>query len=173
MIDSAIMEKRSLEYGKKSIQYHLIFADRKTLEIAVHPDCSIVIKSPLNAEIPLIEKKIHKRARWIFKQIHFFQQFQPKTPERRYINGETHLYLGRQYRLKISQGQTNTIKLSRGFFIIHCKNEPMPEVIKQLMDQWYLNKALLHFNESLDRCWKKFQKLDSAKPLISVKRMKK
>ena len=49
----------------------------------------------------------------------------------------------------------------------------MPEVIKQLMDQWYLNKALLHFNESLDRCWKKFQKFDSAKPSISVKRMKK
>jgi len=173
MTDDKRIENRSLNYGKKCIHYRLLFLDRKTLEIAVHPDCSVVIKSPLNADISLIEQKIHKRARWIFKQILFFQQFQPRTPERSYVSGETHLYLGRQYRLKISCGQTNSVQLARGIFIIHSKKEPAPEVIKQLMDQWYLDKAVHHFNESLNHCWKNFQKFDMPKPSILVKRMKK
>jgi len=173
MTDDKTIENRSLNYGKKCINYHLFFSNRKTLEIAVLPDCSVVIKSPFNADISLIEQKIHKRARWILKQIRFFQQFQPRTPERRYVNGETHLYLGKQYRLKISRAQTNMIKLARGFFIINCKKEPNPELIKQLMDEWYLGKALHHFNESLNRCWKNFQEFDIPKPSISMKRMKK
>ena len=34
------------------------------------------------------------------RQQRFFGQFKPRTPERPYVAGETHLYLGRQYRFR-------------------------------------------------------------------------
>ena len=51
--------------GGTVINYDLQFSDRKTLEIAVHPDGSVVIKAPLVAAPGDIEAKIRKRSRWI------------------------------------------------------------------------------------------------------------
>ena len=108
--------RHSVVYGQKTINYSLLFCDRKTMEIAVHPDSTVVVKAPVQSDISLIEEKIIKRARWIIRQLNYFKQFDPKTPERCYVNGETHLYLGRQYRLKLLEGAENSVKLSRGCF---------------------------------------------------------
>lgn len=81
------------------------------------PDSTVIVKAPVQSDIALIEKKIIKRARWILKAQNYFKQFNPKTPDRCYVNGETHLYLGKQYRLKLAEGMENSVKLSRGFFI--------------------------------------------------------
>lgn len=160
-------------YGSKSIAYELIRADRKTLGIEVYPDRTVVVKAPMQSDFALIEKKIVKRARWINRQLNYFKQFDPRMPERCYVTGETHLYLGRQYRLKTAQGINSSIKLSRGFFYVTCRDEPTPDVVRKLLQQWYLDKAQLQFAESLDRCWEKFKGYGIDKPKISVKRMKK
>ncbi len=166
-------DKHSIVYGRKAIDYCLLYCDRKTMEIAVHPDSTVIVKAPTESDILLIEKKIIKRARWIIRQLNYFKQFTPKTPERCYVNGETHLYLGRQYRLKITKESTNSVKLSRGFFHITCGNGSTAEEVKKLLDQWYLEKAQLQFKESVDRCWEKFNGFGVEKPNISIKRMRK
>src|SRR4051812_24600401 len=96
--------RHAVRYGKEDIIFTLIYATRKTLEIAVHPDCSVIAKAPLGSKVEEVKKKIFKRAAWIRRQLRYFHQFNPRTPNRNYIGGETHLYLGRQYRLKIASG---------------------------------------------------------------------
>lgn len=173
MIEELNSDKRSVVYGRKTFDYSLFFSKRKTMEIAVHPDSTIIVKAPVGSDISLIEKKIIKRARWIFRQLNYFKQFTPKTPERCYVNGETHLYLGKQYRLKITQGNGNSVKLYRGFFQITCRDEPTPEIAKRLLNKWYIEKATLQFNNSMERCWPKFKRFAFNKPTISIKRMQK
>ncbi|TLU84919.1 MAG: M48 family metallopeptidase [Chlorobium sp.] len=143
------------------------------MEVAVHPDCSVVVKVPTGSNMVLIETKINKRARWILQQQSYFSQFTPKTPERSYVNGETHLYLGKHYRLKIAQGDENSVKLSRGFFHVTLRDEPNPERAKKLLSKWYVGKASLQFNESLERCWPRFTRFALPKPAITIKRMQK
>ena len=41
---------RTLAYAGESIPFHLSYSKRKTLEIAVHPDCSVVVKAPLGED---------------------------------------------------------------------------------------------------------------------------
>jgi predicted metal-dependent hydrolase len=161
----------SFVYGNNAIDYTLLYCERKSMEIAVHPDCSVVVKAPTGSDIVLIKKKISKRARWILQQQNYFRQFTPKTPERCYVNGETHLYLGKHYRLKIVQGDENCVKLSRGFFHVTLRDEPNPERAKKLLSKWYVAKASLQFNESLDRCWPRFTRFALPKPAITIKRM--
>lgn len=165
--------KHSVEYGQKTIEFSLHYCDRKTMEIAVHPDSSLIVKAPIQTDLTLIEKRVVRRARWILKQQKYFNQFNPKTTPRYYINGETHLYLGKQYRLKIAQGSENSIKLTRGFFLVTCRSEPAPDVVKKIMQKWYAEKAKLLYAESMDRCWKKFDSFGFERPKISVKRMQK
>lgn len=174
MMDAATHSgKRSIVYGCKVIDYSLFFCKRKTMEIAVHPDSSVIVKAPIGADISLVEKKLNKRARWILRQLDYFSQFNPKTPGRCYVNGETHLYLGKQYRLRLAEGSANAVKLTRGFFHIATTDTPNPEVAKKLLNKWYLEKAQVQFKESIDRCWLKFDNSDFAKPTMTIKRMQK
>ena len=157
--------QRSVVYGRKTINFSLLYCDRKTMEIAVHPDAAIVVKAPVHSDITLIEKKVIKRSRWILRQLNYFKQFDPKTPDRCYVNGETHLYLGRQYRLKLKEGAENSVKLYRGFFYVTCSNEATPAAVKKLLNNWYLKKAQIQFAESMDRCWQKLGGLVPAKTI--------
>lgn len=165
--------KHSVIYGRKTIDFSLLYCDRKTMEISVLPDGTVIVKAPVQSDITLIERKIIKRSRWIIRQLNYFKQFNPKTPERFYVNGETHLYLGKQYRLKLVKGTENSVKLSRGFFHITCRSDPTPTVAKKLLDQWYAEKAKLQFVESMERCWKKFNGLSIGQPKLSIMRMQK
>src|SRR5690554_3479396 len=166
-------KKHSIIYGEKTICFTLLFSDRKTMEISVHPDKSIIVKVPKQSDITIIEEKITKKARWVLKQLNYFKQFNPKTPPRSYVNGETHLYLGRQYRLKFLKGDKNSVKLSHGFFHITCRNEPTPNAAKKLLNQWYSEKAQLQFTKSLVHCWQNFKHLEIEKPKLSIKQMQK
>ncbi len=173
MIEATECPEHSFVYGRNAIDYNLFYCERRSMEIAVHPDCTVVVKAPAGSGISLIEKKIIKRARWILQQQNYFRQFTPKTPDRCYVNGETHLYLGKQYRLKIAQGDENSVKLSRGFFHITLREEPNPERAKKLLSKWYSEKASRQFNDSLERCWPRFTRFAFPKPTISIMRMQK
>lgn len=162
----------SITYGQQIITCKLICCRRKTLTISVHPDCSVIVRAPIDADPDVIHEKVVRRTRWIVKHINYFKQFKPATPARCYINGETHLYMGRQYRLKVAKGSENNVKLSRGFLHVTCRHEPTPEKTKKMLDQWYREKAQLQFAESLERCWLKFKKGELSQPRLVIRRMR-
>lgn len=162
----------TVQYGSRIIHYTLHHVKRKTMEIAVHPDGTVVVRAPLSADKDSIEKRLRKRARWITKQLNFFDKFNPRTPERRYIGGETHYYLGRQYRLKIIKAKKPDVKLTRGFFRVSVNGKKDTERIRHLMDDWYTEKAIIYFNKRLDELWLRFAKSEYEKPVLRVKRMK-
>ena len=161
-------------FGKTTISYKLFFANRRTMEIAVHPDKTVVVKAPEGTAYDTIKKRMLKRAGWIIRQLDFFRKFDPRTPKRFYVGGESHLYLGRRYRLKIHRNQVqNEVKLTRGFFQVFVKERGTPKQVRQLMDSWYAEKAAKRFHESFNRCWQHFISTTDLKPLINIRIMKK
>lgn len=160
-------------YDKESIVFSLIYVSRKTLAIEVLPDSSVVVKAPIDTVIDDIRKRIVKRARWIIKQQHFFRQFEPRTPERQFVGGETHLYLGKQFRIRVCEGSKNVIKLARGYFQIELQQQYSNDAIRKLLLNWYAEKAKSKFYEVFEKCWPTFERLGHAKPGVQVKRMKK
>jgi predicted metal-dependent hydrolase len=167
------MSDYQLIWGARTIDFTLLYGDRKTMEIAVCPDSSVVVKAPLDSSMELIINKLTKRSRWIVRQMDYFGQFNPKTTVRSYVSGETHLYLGRQYRLKLLQGMENSVRLTRGFFYVTTRAEPTPEMARKLLEVWYLEKAREQFSKSLDRCWLKLKDYAVARPHVSIRRMQK
>lgn len=160
-------------WGGRTIDYTLLYCERKTMEIAVCPDSSVVVKAPLDTSIALVEKKLTKRARWIVRQMSYFGQFNPKTPVRCYVSGETHLYLGRQFRLKLVQGSENRVQLTRGHFYVTTRDVSNSEMTRKLLEAWYLEKGREQFSNSLDRCWLKLKDYAVARPHLSIRRMQK
>ena len=162
---------RALTYAGESIPFYLRRSKRKSLEIAVHPDGSVVVKAPQGIDETLVEGFVYKRIRWIRRQLRYFAQFEPRTPKRRFVGGESHLYLGRQYRLKIRPAATDEILLKHGFFYIQAIDDE-PEHIAMLLEAWYRSKAAIHFPQVLDECWQHFSKKGAAKPSLKIRKMK-
>jgi len=65
-----------------AFRFKLFFVDRKTMEIAVHPDKTVIVKAPIGANYTTVEQKVRRRAGWIKRQLDFFRQFDPRTPRR-------------------------------------------------------------------------------------------
>lgn len=162
-----------IAFGKENIDFTFFYSNRKTLEIAVHPDQTVVIKAPPGISIEEIQKRVGRRAPWIMKQRAFFRQFDPRTPVRRYVGGETHLYLGRHYRLKIRKGNQDAVKLIKGFIEIQVQGFISSEKVRRLLKNWYKEKARHKFKECLDRCWPHVEKFSAVKPRLQIKHMQK
>ncbi len=163
-------EQHCLRFGGQEIRYEIIRRSRKTLEIAVEPDASVVVTAPLDAPQDAIEARLRKRAAWVTSQQRHFSQFLPRTPERRYIAGETHLYLGRQYRLKVIPHIQEGVKLLRGFLIVQTHRPNRPEVTRDLVEAWYKERARIKFQERIAICLNLFPNPEAFRPKCLIVR---
>jgi predicted metal-dependent hydrolase len=158
-----------VQYGDTTIEYILAYAPRKTLAISVAPDLSVIVTAPAEIEIEAIEAKVRQRAPWILRQQRELEQYLPATPPRQYISGETHRYLGRQYRLKIIQNQPDVVKLARGWLYVHTADTRDTAHIKYLVEAWYSKQALRVFHERLVAILPRFQHLGLRQPSLTIK----
>ena len=149
------MSKQKIQFGSKEIVFDLEYQERKSLGITVFPDRSVAVKAPLDVAIEKIQEKVRKRAPWILKQQSFFLSFEPLTPPRKYISGESHLYMGRQYRLKIYDSSKDTVKLKRGFLEVYAHDKAK---VKKLLFDWYKERADLKFPEIAEKWIVRFKK---------------
>lgn len=143
-------KQHCLVIGSQAIEYKIVRRQRKTLEIAVEPDASVIVAAPLDAKLDAIEIRLRKRASWIMRQQRYFAQFLPRTPERRFIAGETHLYLGRQYRLKVVLHTLEAVKFVRGFIVVQTHQPNRPDIIRKLVEAWYRERANIKFAERIE-----------------------
>jgi len=164
--------KGSLQYGTKEIVFTLAYQNRKSLGIKVHPDTTVHVLAPVDTNETDILKKVKAKAPWILKQVDHFNSFRPATPPRRFINGETHLYLGRQYRLRIIPDTVDVIKVYRGQVRIHSIN-PTTDGLEKQLQKWYRQRASFIFEEMLEEVLPKFKKYKIQKPALIIRKMSK
>lgn len=133
----------TIQFGKTQIDFRLEFSKRKSLGISVTPELKVLVKAPIDSSLEKIKDKIRKKAPWIIKQQSFFLSFHPKTPARKFVGGESHLYLGRQYRLKILHSKSESVKLKGQFIEVETSDKFK---VKQLVNDWYLKNAKIKFH---------------------------
>lgn len=157
-------KRHSVQYGEHRIDFTIVRRERATLEIAVEPDASVVVAAPQAAPLAAIEEKVRKRAAWIRRQQRYFIQFLPRTPDRQYVAGETHLYLGRQYRLKVVPHVQASVKLLRGFIVVQTHRPERAEVTRGLVEAWYRERSHAKFTERLEANLLRFPAPDDFRP---------
>lgn len=159
----------SIQFGQRTITYELARSARKTIRVQVHPDGAIRVIAPLLTSEEDIADTVKRKAPWIVKQLRFFEQFRPVTPPRQYRSGETHRYLGRQYRLKVIQGKP-TVQLVAGFIEVHVPNLAVHSIARML-DNWYRQRADTQFRRILAGVLPQFESYALPEPQLKIKQM--
>lgn len=141
---------QTLHYGSEQIDFNLQFSPRSRLSIVVEPNGNIAVKAPVDAELDAVHDQVRLKAGWIIRQRDRFAEFGPTMPPKQYRNGETHRYLGRQYRLRITSGKPSVKLIGRFFELVTPDKSDAGRVQKQL-DAWYRGHATNIFGECLQR----------------------
>lgn len=163
----------TVKYGTRDLSVIITRSRRKTLQIEVHPDMTIKVIAPENAEISQIEQRVIKRGRWILKQQAFFEQFLPGTPEREYVSGESHLYLGCKYLLKIRKSNKNIVKLIGGELIVFVKDIENKQSVKHSLTAWYYSHAKEKLEVAIKKYLTGYKQFNLQNPSLEIKRMPK
>lgn len=164
------MSRRNIQFGSATIAYVLRYSERKSLGITVTPEMEVVVTAPEGTAIEKIEAKLVKRAPWIIRNLSYFLAFHPKTPKRKYVSGETHLYLGRQYLLKIIAGEEEFVKLKGKYLLVSTTASARA---KPLLEAWYYEQAKNKLNAIALPLIEKFKKYNVVPTSIELRSMPK
>jgi hypothetical protein len=141
---------RSINYGRRRIEYAIKYGERKkTIGINILPTAQVIVLVPKYINECRIKEIIRKRARWIIEKQDYFKKMAQLHPEKELVSGDTILFLGRRYRIKVVKNRDNDkIKLGLIGRLMNIgagdksNDGQNREKIKSALIDWYKIKAL-------------------------------
>lgn len=91
---------------------------RKTVSIFVERDGSVSALVPSNLSDDEIENILKTKEYQIHRNLAQWLQLNERHVTREYVNGQSFLYLGRNYRLKLVDDKLGELKFSKGYFLL-------------------------------------------------------
>lgn len=134
-------EQHVVRFGSREIQYALKYGNHRDLVISVRPDLEVMVSAPRPATAAEIETRVKAKAPWILRQQLRYQDLHPLPVPRRFISGESHQYMGRQYRLRILTGSAEEVSLERPFLVVSVCGRRSDDDVRRLVQQWYRSRA--------------------------------
>lgn len=171
MMREPVVRYSAVAYGAINIRYAYVRKKRRSLEIAVHPDGGVFVKAPPRTSAEKIRARVKKRGGWILRQQRFFEQFEPRLSPRQYVGGESHLYLGKKYRLRIVPAAVDKVALNEGRFYVFCVRNDAAH-IRRLLENWYRRQAAVWLPQIMAQCWRFYENSGYQKPLLRIQKMK-
>lgn len=142
--------QREISLGGEVREYTLRRSSRRrTLAITIEPGGGLTVTAPETAGIDRIEAVMRKRRGWIAKRSREVAALVPPPPPREWVSGETHRYLGRQYRLKVIRGVSESIKLSGRYLRVTVARPASRGDVQRIVEAWYREHARTTFERRM------------------------
>jgi len=127
---------------------------RKTVSIFIERDGSVRVLAPSATSDEKIEEAVKSRKYQIFTKLAKWQELNQGKVKRPFVNGQSFLYFGRNYRLSIVENQEVPLKLSKGYLTLEKSKLNKADKVFKL---FYKEKAVKKISERLKLIEQKFQ----------------
>jgi predicted metal-dependent hydrolase len=132
---------------------------RKTVSIFIERDGTVRVLAPAATSDEKIEEAVKAKQYQIFTKLAKWQELNQGKVNRKFVNGQSFLYFGRNYRLSIVEKQDVPLKLTKGYLTLDKRKlEKADEVFKQ----FYKEKGEKKIKERLKLIEQKFQEKPSS-----------
>ncbi|MBW1958768.1 MAG: M48 family metallopeptidase [Deltaproteobacteria bacterium] len=165
-------EKHIIEFGSRRIPYRLHRGDRKRLRIVVSPELTVDVFVPKTVNNDQVHLSVKKKASWIARTLDKLESYHPLPAPKRFISGETLVYLGRQYRLKVVKDSKQPAKLLGRFLWVWVEDKNDTQSIKKAVDQWYRKRANEYLKKYLEKCYMVASRHNVPEPLLVIRKMR-
>lgn len=138
---------------------------RKTVSIFIERNGSVKVLAPITSSDEKVEAAVKSKEYQIFTKLAKWKELNQGKVKREFVNGQSFLYLGRNYRLKLNENQDVPLKISGGFF--HLDKKYLSKADKVFKD-FYRDKAEKKIKERMKLIEEKFQHKPTAIKVLEL-----
>jgi len=128
---------------------------RKTASISVKPDNAVMVIVPSNLPRERVEQIVRSKIRWIRSRLRFNAETRERFKPKEYVSGEAFSYLGRNYRLKVIEGDPAPACLRQGRLTVSVPHpltgKDREQHIVRALTAWYQKHALKRLKQKAAR----------------------
>jgi predicted metal-dependent hydrolase len=112
---------------------------RKKLTITVERDRAVIVHAPEGTSEEEVRRLVDAKRQWILEKLRHPQKYQdrPHPPGKEVVNGESASYLGRDYRIEITETASGEVEFSDIFLVPASHQAKRREVLRD----WYIARA--------------------------------
>lgn len=111
---------------------------RRKLTIGVERDRRVVVHAPEGVSDEKIRQMVESKRQWIYEKTQHVQKYNlPQPPGKELVNGESALYLGRQYQVEVVHNSSEEIRFEQRFLIPARLSDERKKVLRH----WYMDRA--------------------------------
>jgi predicted metal-dependent hydrolase len=160
-----------IDFGSRKIPYRLHRKERKHLRIVVSPELTVDIFAPRSAGDEQVQEALKKKTPWILRTLEKLEGYYPLPTPKRYLSGETFVYLGRHYRLKVENGSRQPAKLLGRFLWVWVADKTDAPSVKRSVEGWYRKRARETLGRYVEKCYRIASRHGVPEPNLVIRRM--
>lgn len=156
------MERSVVTYGDTEIAYRIErSARRKTVAVSVAPGDGVVLTAPTAVPVSRLDRVVHSKAQWIVDRLRQVAEVEMvPAAAKEMVSGESFLYLGRHYRLKVDtpdssiandQNRVPPVRLVHGWLRVFVarglEGEARSAAARTHLETWYRTRAKVKIPE--------------------------
>ena len=111
------LETSAITWGDTRVTYAIRRSARrkKTVAVTVDPEGGVLLLAPENFSTDRLDAVVQRKAGWIVQRLRGVGSNGVPPSPREFVSGESVMYLGRHYRLKVESGESGEAKLRGGW----------------------------------------------------------
>ena len=149
-------ETSSVAWGAMQLSYTIQRSARrkKTVAVTVDPAGTVLLVAPEHLTTEELDRIVSRKAEWIEHRLRRLQSRGPHRAPREFVSGESILYLGRHYRLKVNPSETCGAKLRGGWLHVGAAaGARQATEVREAVTAWFRRHAALRRPERVATWW--------------------
>lgn len=129
----------------------LVRSRRRTIALIIERDGSLTVRAPMRASHATIDSFVQEQTAWILRKRDAVKRIL-EIPAKKYVDGETFLFLGSPYDLKLVRPQRPALKFENGFYLSKAAQKRG----EQIFTRWYKERLLEIISARADEFAKRY-----------------
>lgn len=119
------------------------------MSIIIRPDKSVTVRAPLRTSRRSIERFVQSKSAWILKHLNKKPGIKLANNDKKYVDGEIFLYLGKEYKLQMIVSAEQYVRLNGELLEVGQEDLTDTGRTKFLLARWYILTARKDLTERL------------------------
>jgi predicted metal-dependent hydrolase len=154
------------------LRFELRRSSRRSIGITVQLGGAVVVTAPYRASMRKIHATLQKHGRWVRAKVKELREAPPPPSPPKWIDGERHRFLGREYSLRLLEGENRVVWLTDHELLVHLPDPGKTDGVRKLVERWMRDEGRSLFGNRLDTLIRNTPALElKERPSLDLRRM--
>ena len=142
-------EIRNVRCEQRVLEYQLTRKQVKNINLRVKPDGQVFVSASQNVPVEFIDNFVKEKQEYIIRALDKYEENRKYVSfaPRQYVSGESFDILGKSLRLKVIQGNQESVTTDGVFIFLTVRNKENQKRKENLMNNWLKEMQTGTFNQ--------------------------